>query len=233
MAEADRPARHHDITHKHAMLGRPERLFPFWRNQPVPEYERLVKPRIRSVSFASSRRRIRGLQVQVRLTTPAWCSFSPSNTMSKGKWHTVLYWSSVEGDGQMSKLRVLLADDHPNLLQMVENIVGPILEVVGKVRDGESLLEAAAKLHPDVVVTDISMPILNGIEAVKKLKESGSLAKVVFLTVHSDQDFVSACFEAGASAYVVKPRIATHLLIAVQAALVGHNFISPDLTYRN
>ncbi len=133
----------------------------------------------------------------------------------------------------LSNLRVLLADDHTDMLQMEENILEPILEVVGKVADGRSLLEAAAKLHPDLIVTDISMPILNGIEAIKKLKESGSLAKVVFLTVHSDQDFVRACFEAGATAYVVKPRIATDLLIAVQAALVGHSFISPDLTYRN
>jgi len=133
----------------------------------------------------------------------------------------------------MSNLRVLLADDHTEMLRMTENILEPILEVVGKVADGRSLLEAAAKLHPDLIVTDISMPILNGIEAIKKLKESGSLAKVVFLTVHSDQDFVRACFEAGATGYVVKPRIVTDLLIAVQAALVGHSFISPDLTYRN
>ena len=133
----------------------------------------------------------------------------------------------------MSKLRVLLADDHPNLLQMVENIVEPILEVVGKVPDGKSLLEAAAKLHPDLIVTDISMPILNGIEAVKKLKESGCRAKIVFLTVHSDHDFVRACFEAGAAGYVLKPRIDTDLLIAMQAALVGQSFTSPNLTYRN
>lgn len=133
----------------------------------------------------------------------------------------------------LSKLRVLLADDHPNLLQMVGSILEPILEVVGEVPDGKSLLEAAAKLDPDVIVTDISMPILNGIEAVKKLKESGCRAKVVFLTLHSDHEFVRACFEAGATGYVLKPRIATDLLIATQAALVGHSFISPNLTYRN
>jgi DNA-binding NarL/FixJ family response regulator len=94
-------------------------------------------------------------------------------------------------------------------------------------------LEAAAKLDPDLIVTDISMPSLNGIEAVKKLKESGCRAKVVFLTLHSDHEFVRACFEAGATGYVLKPRIATDLLIATQAALVGHSFISPNLTYRN
>jgi len=133
----------------------------------------------------------------------------------------------------MRRLQVLLADDHPNMLRMVENILEPILEVVGEVPDGKSLLEAAAKLHPDLIVTDISMPILNGIEAVKELKESGCRAKIVFLTVHSDNEFVRACFEAGATGYILKPRIDTDLLIAVQAALEGHSFISPNLTYRN
>jgi len=80
----------------------------------------------------------------------------------------------------MRKLRVLLADDHPSVLRMVENTLEPMFEIVGKVADGKSLLEAAGKLDPDLIVTDISMPILNGIEAVKNLKESGSRAKVVF-----------------------------------------------------
>jgi DNA-binding NarL/FixJ family response regulator len=139
----------------------------------------------------------------------------------------------VERDGQLSKLRVLLADDHPNMLQMVENILKPIFEVVGKVADGKSLLEAAAKLNPDLVVTDISMPILNGIEAVKKLKKSGCRAKVVFLAVHSDHEFVRVCFEAGATGYVLKPRMVTDLLIAMRAALAEHSFTSPILAYRN
>ena len=133
----------------------------------------------------------------------------------------------------MSKLRVLLADDHPNMLQMVESILEPAFEVVGKVADGKALLESAPKLNPDIIVTDISMPILNGIEAVKKLKESGCRAKVVFLTVHSDHEFVRVCLEAGASGYVVKLRMVTDLLDAMQAALAGHSFTSPNLTYRN
>jgi DNA-binding NarL/FixJ family response regulator len=141
--------------------------------------------------------------------------------------------SSVERGGEMSKLRVLLADDNPNMLRMVENILTPIFEVVGKVADGKSLLEAAPKLNPDLIVTDISMPTLNGIEAVKKLMESGCRAKVVFLTVHSDHDFVRACFEAGAVGYVLKPRMATDLLFAMRAALAEHSFTSPNLTYRN
>ena len=138
--------------------------------------------------------------------------------------------SSLERDCRMHKPRVLLADDHPNMLRMVENILEPMFEVVGKVADGKSLLEAAGKLDPDLIVTDISMPILNGIEAVKNLKESGSRAKVVFLTVHADFEFVKACFEAGASGYVVKPQMDTELLFAIRAALAEHSFTSRNLT---
>ena len=117
------------------------------------------------------------------------------------------------------------------MLRMVETILEPIFEVIGKVADGKSLMEAASKLNPDLIVTDISMPILNGIEAVKNLKESGSRAKVVFLTVHTDNEFVKLCFEAGASGYVWKPQMATDLLFAVRAALAGRSFTSPNLTY--
>ena len=151
-----------------------------------------------------------------------------------GKVGALVYLtSSLERDCQMHKPRVLLADDHPNMLRMVENILEPMFEVVGKVADGKSLLEAAEKLDPDLIVTDISMPILNGIEAVKNLKESGSRAKVVFLTVHADIEFVKICFEAGASGYVLKPQMDTDLLFAIRAALAEHSFTSRNLTYRN
>ena len=129
-------------------------------------------------------------------------------------------------DMQIRKLRVLLADDHPYLLERVESIVEHMFEVVGKVADGKSLLEAGKKLNPDVIVTDISMPNLNGLEAVKKLKACGSRAKVVFLTGHSDQDIISACFEAGAIGYVVKPRMTSDLLPALREALAGRIFCS-------
>jgi DNA-binding NarL/FixJ family response regulator len=88
-------------------------------------------------------------------------------------------------------------------------------------------------LQPDVIITDISMPILNGIEAAKQLKESGSPAKVVFLTVHSDPDFVRACLNAGASGYLVKLRMATDLLPAIREALAGRIFLSPTADHQN
>jgi DNA-binding NarL/FixJ family response regulator len=133
----------------------------------------------------------------------------------------------------MSKVRVLLADDHPGVRALVENIVEPTFEVVGAVGDGKALLEAALSLEPDVIITDISMPTLSGIEAAKRLQESGSRAVVVFLTVHSDPDFVNACLNAGASGYVVKIRMDTDVLCAVREALAGRIFLSPTDNLRN
>jgi len=102
----------------------------------------------------------------------------------------------------------------------------PTYDVVGCVEDGESLVEAAGNLHPDVIVTDISMPKLDGIEAADRLRESGS-SKIVFLTVHADPDFAQAALKTGALAYVSKLRINTDLLIAIREALAGHIFVSP------
>ena len=107
----------------------------------------------------------------------------------------------------------------------------PAFEIVGREGDGRALVEAAAKLRPDAIVTDISMPILNGIEAAKLVRDSGSTTRIVFLTVHRDPDWVRACFAAGAIAYVWKPRMTTDLLPAIQEALVRHSFISP-LTFK-
>lgn len=135
--------------------------------------------------------------------------------------------------GDLNKPTVLLADDHPRLLEKVRNLLGRTLKVVGQVGDGQALVEAAEKLNPDVIVIDISMPILDGIEAVKRLKESGCKSKVVFLTIHADPDFVRACFIEGASGYVVKTRMATDLVPAIQAALAGHIFASPNLHFQN
>ena len=127
----------------------------------------------------------------------------------------------------MSKVRILVADDHPGVRALVEDIVQPTFEVVGTVCNGKALLETALRLQPDVIITDISMPTLSGIEAAKRLQESGSRAKVVFLTVHSDPDFVNACLNAGASGYVVKIRMDSDLLPAVREALAGRIFLSP------
>jgi DNA-binding NarL/FixJ family response regulator len=129
----------------------------------------------------------------------------------------------------MNKARILLADDHVEFSNVVEGLLKTDFDVVGKVRDGEALVTAALRLHPDIIVSDISMPILNGIEATKKLRLSGVQAKIIFLTVHSDGDFVRACLDAGACGYVLKFRLNADLLAAMDTVLEGRTFLSdPD-----
>ncbi|HXJ13746.1 MAG TPA: response regulator transcription factor [Candidatus Limnocylindrales bacterium] len=126
----------------------------------------------------------------------------------------------------MNKVRILLADDHPQFLQFVEGLLGPTFEIVGIVGEGHALLEAGLILNPDIIVTDISMPVMNGIEAVDQLRKANCTSKIIFLTVHSDPDFVRACLAIGASGYIFKPRVAIDLLAAIREALAGHLFIS-------
>jgi DNA-binding NarL/FixJ family response regulator len=126
----------------------------------------------------------------------------------------------------MSRVRVLLADDNEEILETVTQLLAPHFDVVGAVTNGGSLLEAVHCLRPDVLVLDISMPVKNGIEAVAQLKAEGADAKVVFLTVHDDADFVAACFAIGANGYVLKPRLIQDLVHAIEAALADHTFVS-------
>ena len=132
----------------------------------------------------------------------------------------------------MGKVRILLADDHRQFLNIAEVLLSPTCDVVGSMPDGRSLVEAAIRLKPDVIVTDVSMPILNGIEASMELRESGCAAKIIFLTVHSDADYVQACLATGAFGYVVKSQIATDLIPAIQEALAGRIFISTSFSHR-
>ena len=112
-------------------------------------------------------------------------------------------------------------------MELIRGLLEPTYDVVGFVEDGQSLVQAAGKLQPDVIVTDISMPKLNGIEAADRLRESGSSSKIVFLTVHADPDFAQVALKTGALAYVSKFRINTDLLVAIGEALAGRVFVSP------
>ena len=140
--------------------------------------------------------------------------------------------SGENGSEHHAFVRVLLADDSPSMLQEARRILEPEFQVVGTVDDGEAVLEATQTLKPDVLILDISMGVMNGLEAARLLTRIGSKAKIVFLTVHNDQDFVEEAFSAGAVGYVIKPRLGTDLPIAVREALMGHTFISPDLIAR-
>jgi len=127
-------------------------------------------------------------------------------------------------------VRVLLADDHQSFLAVAKRLLEPEFEVVKTVRNGEALIDEAVKLTPDVIVLDISMPKLNGIEAARQLKAAGSTAKIVFLTVHEDLDYVRGALAAGAHGYVIKPRLASDLLPALREVLAGGCFVSPTIS---
>jgi DNA-binding NarL/FixJ family response regulator len=127
---------------------------------------------------------------------------------------------------ELRRPRVLLADDHLAVLQRVTKLLESVFEVVGSARTGKEMVSEATRLNPDVIVVDISMPELGGIEAVHQLRKKGSTAKVVFLTIHSEDEFVQACFAEGALGYVVKVHIKTDLIPAINAALSGHPFVS-------
>jgi DNA-binding NarL/FixJ family response regulator len=124
-------------------------------------------------------------------------------------------------------VRILLAENHPYFQQFVQDLLAPPFEIVSMVQDGRALLEAAANLKPDVILTGIEMPILNGLDAVRELTKSGCHAKVIFLTIHSDPDFVRAGLAAGAFGYLAKHRVASDLIPAIQSVLAGHFFLSP------
>ena len=129
----------------------------------------------------------------------------------------------------MAPARILLADDNPGILEHVAALLAPQYEVVGRLPDGESVLREYDALQPDVIVLDISMGGLSGIDVARRLRDTGRRAKIIFLTVHEDEDFVSAAVGAGGAAYVVKSRMGTDLMSAIDAVLGGELFISAPL----
>ena len=133
--------------------------------------------------------------------------------------------------GNVARARILLADDHKEIRDRAVRLLEPEFEVVGAVADGNALVRASAQLKPDVCVIDISMPGLSGIEAAIKLRENGSEARIVFLTVNEDSDFVRAALGTGALGYVVKSRMATDLCGAVNGAISGRLFVSPSCIF--
>jgi len=126
------------------------------------------------------------------------------------------------------RLKILLADDNPSLLRELLLALDKEFEVVSTVADGRALLEACDRLHPDVIVTDISMPVLDGFEAVAKLRSRGT-AKVVFLTVHEEHAFVEEAKALGAMGYVLKRSRPSVLAAAIRSANDGRFFLCPDL----
>ncbi len=129
----------------------------------------------------------------------------------------------------MEKTTVLLADDHKIVLEGLKGLLAEDFEVVGTVEDGRALLEQVQKLCPDVIVVDVAMPLLNGIDAVKQIKKSGLDTKVVFLTMHHDAMYAKEAFEAGAFGFVLKHSAPSELTKAIEEALKGNTYISPSI----
>jgi DNA-binding NarL/FixJ family response regulator len=130
----------------------------------------------------------------------------------------------------MSRPRLLLADDHTLLLEGIRLMLEPEFELAGSVEDGQALLAAAEKLKPDVILLDISMPILNGIDAARQLRKIVPSSKLIFLTMHGDADYVTEAFRAGASGYLLKRSAASELVTAIREVLKGHHYVSPLVT---
>ncbi len=130
----------------------------------------------------------------------------------------------------MPKLRILLADDHLLVLEGFRRILESQYELVGTVEDGRALLHAAKELQPDIVILDISMPLLNGIDAAAQLKKICPNAKIIIVTMHADTEYIQSAFEAGATAYVLKRSAVDELEQAIRAAVTGHSYITPLIT---
>ena len=122
--------------------------------------------------------------------------------------------------------RVLVADDHSRILNAVNELLRGSFDVISLTSDGPAALEAALKLAPDVIVLDISMPGMSGIEVARELRKRANVAKIVFLTVHEDAEILAKCLAAGGLGYVVKALMQSDLIPALNAALAGRAFVS-------
>ena len=130
----------------------------------------------------------------------------------------------------MSGPRVLLADDHALLLGAFAKLLEEECEVVGQVSDGQALVSAAERLKPDVIVLDIAMPLLNGLEAGRQIKQKAREVKLIYLTMNEDADLAAEAFKLGASGYLLKRSAASELMAAIREVMKGRSYVTPLVT---
>ena len=130
----------------------------------------------------------------------------------------------------MKRTRLLIADDHVMFAQGLESLLRDEFDLLGTARNGEELVEATLRLQPDVILVDISMPVLNGFDAVRSIKANGSDAKIIFLTMHDDATLLSEAFRCGASGYILKQAAGEELANAIREVAHGNNYVSPLVT---
>ena len=133
---------------------------------------------------------------------------------------------AIDEDVRSAPARILIVEDHPLVLERVIGLLRPSFELVGTACNGQEMVAEAMRLNPDVIVTDITMPEMDGIAAARHLRAEGCKAKVVILTVHASHEFVEACLAEGALGYVLKAQMHTDLIPAIRAALSGRSFVS-------
>jgi DNA-binding NarL/FixJ family response regulator len=129
----------------------------------------------------------------------------------------------------MKLLRVLLADDHAIVLEGLRRILEPEFEIVGEVADGHALVGVALRFRPEIIITGISMPLLNGIEAARQIRKINQRVKIIFLTMHADPTYAAEALEAGGSAYILKSSAVAEILLAIREALSGRIYVSPAI----
>ena len=127
----------------------------------------------------------------------------------------------------MPKPRVILADDHTLLLEAFEKLLAPECDIVAKVADGRALLDAVRLHHPDVVVLDLSMPLLNGIDAARQIKQEDRSVRLVFVTMNEDPDLAAEALRAGGTAYLLKRSAGSELLTAIREAMKHRSYVTP------
>jgi DNA-binding NarL/FixJ family response regulator len=128
----------------------------------------------------------------------------------------------------VNKIRVVVADDHPEMIVKIRRTLSEWFEIIDVVEDGNQAIDAVLMMDADVLVIDISMPVLDGLQAAKRLRKANCRAKIIFLTMHEDRDYVAAALSAGASGYVTKARLTADLVHAIHEALLGNIFVSPS-----
>jgi len=130
----------------------------------------------------------------------------------------------------MGRARILMADDHLMVLEAFKSLLEPDFDVVGMVTDGRALLEECSRVHPDVILVDVAMPLLNGLDAGRKLRAADRSVKLIYLTMNPDPDIAGEALRLGASGYVLKPSAVQELTQAIDEAIRGRSYITPLIT---
>jgi len=133
----------------------------------------------------------------------------------------------------MQRIRILLADDHNLVAELCKKLLETEYDVVGIATDGRALVRAASELKPDVIIADIGMPLLNGLDAAHQVKQKLPAVKIIFLTMNPDPDIAAEAFRRGASAYIVKTSAASEVVASVREVLRGRTYISPTISPRS